>query len=95
MAARLTWSTSALDDLEAIAQFIGRDSPYHARRVIDEAFSLAEAAAEQPLIGRVVPELANTTVRERFFYSYRMLYRVGDAGVEILAIVHGRRLLQP
>lgn len=63
--------------------------------MVDEAFVLAEAAAEQPLIGRIVPELANTTIRERFFYSYRMPYRVGDAGVEILAIVHGRRLLQP
>ena len=66
MAAGLIGSSTALDDLEAIADYIRRDSPFHARRVIDEAFALAGSAADQPLIGRLVPELANRSVRERF-----------------------------
>jgi plasmid stabilization system protein ParE len=67
---------SALDGLEAIAESIRRDSPFHARRVGDEAFALAESAAENPLTGGIVPELANHSIRERFLYSHRMLYRV-------------------
>lgn len=63
MAGGLIRSSTALDDLEAIAEYIRRDSPFQARRVIDEAFALAESAAEQPLIGRIFPELANRSIR--------------------------------
>ena len=92
MAARLIWSTEALDDLDAIAEYIHRDSRYHAQRVVDAA--LAESIAEQPQIGRIVPELDDPAIRERFLYSYRLLYQVRDEKVEILGLIHGRRLLE-
>lgn len=94
MAARLIWSTEALGDLDAIAEYIHRDSPYHAQRVVDAALALAESIAEQPMIGRIVPELDDPAIRERFLYSYRLLYQVGDERVEMLALIHGRRLLE-
>lgn len=53
-----------------------------------------ESIGEQPLIGRVVPELGNERMRERFLYSYRLTYEVGDDRVEMLAVIHGRRLLE-
>ena len=34
-------------------------------------------------------------IRERFVYSYRLIYRVEDHEVLIVAVVHGRRLLEP
>lgn len=70
MAARLIWSNEALNDVSAIAEYISRDSPYHARRVTQEFFTIAEAVVEQPKLGRVVPELNDEHVRERFLYSY-------------------------
>ena len=73
MAAELIWSAEALGDLDAIADYIHRDSPYHARRVVDAAIDLAQSIAEQPKIGRIVPELGDPDIRERFLYSYRML----------------------
>ena len=46
-----------------------------------------------PLRGRKVPELISTH-RECFIYSYRMIYRVEKNNVLIIAVIHGKRLLE-
>ncbi|MBD8528184.1 type II toxin-antitoxin system RelE/ParE family toxin [Pseudomarimonas arenosa] len=93
MAKPLIWSNEAIDDIDAIAQFIARDSQHHARRVVDALFALGDSAAEHPLAGRVVPELGNRLVRERFLYSYRLMYEIGEDRIEVLAVLPGWRLI--
>ncbi len=93
MAAEVVWSAQALDDLDAIAAYIGRDSPVHAQRVVEEFFDLADSLSDNAYVGRVVPDFELPNVRERFLYSYRMIYEVGPR-IEILALIHGRRLLE-
>lgn len=94
MAAVLRWSGEALEDIDAIAQFIHRDSPHHAQRVVEALFELGEVIATHPLAGRVVPELGDECVRERFLYSYRVIYEVHVEAVHVLPVLHGRRLLE-
>ena len=94
MAAALIWSSESLDDIDAIAKFIGRDSLHHAQRVVEGLFELGEMLAAHPLAGRAVPELGDAQVRERFLYSYRMIYEVRPDRIEVLAVLHGRRLLE-
>lgn len=94
MARELIWSDEALDDIDAIARFIARDSVHHARRVVDALFSLSDDIAEQPMAGRIVPELGNRQMRERFLYSYRVLYEIDEKRIAVLAVLHGRRLLE-
>jgi len=94
MAAAVVWSQEALDDLDAIADYISRDSLYHAQRVVEAALELGDSLVDQPLAGRVVPELNNPNVRERFLYSYRLIYEISDERMDILAVIHGRRLLE-
>jgi len=94
MAATLIWSDGSLEDIDAIAEFISRDSPYHAQRVVEAFFALGDEIASRPQAGRIVPELEDPQVRERFLYSYRIIYGVRPARVEILAVLHGRRLLE-
>ena len=48
-----------------------------------------------PNAGRIVPELDDEAIRERFVYSYRLIYRIQNNNVLIVAVVHGRRLLEP
>ncbi len=48
-----------------------------------------------PKIGRIVPESNNGNIRERFVYSYRVIYEIRNSHIEILAIIHGKRLLEP
>ncbi len=47
-----------------------------------------------PWAGRVVPELGNEKIRERFVYSYRIVYRIEDDRILIVAAIHGNRLIE-
>lgn len=33
-------------------------------------------------------------IREKFVYSYRLVYRVRDETITIVGIIHGKRLLE-
>lgn len=88
------WSPEATEDLEAIAEYIGRNSEYYARAVVTEILSISRSTSEFPLIGRIVPEIGDERIRERFIYSYRMVYRVDSVKVLIVAVIHGKRLLE-
>lgn len=90
---QLNWSPEAVEDLQAIAEFIGRDSAFYAGSVVTKMLAASEALKDNPLIGRMVPELGNKQIRERFVYSYRLIYRVSDKEILITAIIHGKRLI--
>lgn len=89
----IEWSPEATEDLESIAEYIARDSEYYARAVVVEVLSVARSIGEFPLIGRKVPEVDDDSVRERFVYSYRLVYKVEAQRVLIVAVIHGKRLL--
>jgi toxin ParE1/3/4 len=92
---RVSWSPTALDDVDAIAEYINRDSPAYTRAVVNKLLDTARNLKTFPNAGRIVPELGAEAIRERFVYSYRLIYRVQDHEVLIVAVVHGRRLLEP
>jgi plasmid stabilization system protein ParE len=94
MAQTLIWSHEALDDIEQIADYISKDSVYHAAQVTERILALGESLPEQPKLGRIVPELNNPNVRERFVYSYRLIYELAGETIHILAVIHGKRLLE-
>ncbi len=94
MVETLIWTQEALDDIDAIAEFIARDSPTHAQQVVERLFELGDAIVDQPRAGRVVPELGNADIRERFLYSYRLIYEMSNDVILILAVIHGKRLLE-
>ena len=94
MAKAIVWSQEALDDIEAIAEYISRDSIYHAQRVVEEIFTITEAIHNHPKMGRIVPELSGEHIREHFIYSYRIIYEIRGKQIVILAVIHGRRLLE-
>jgi toxin ParE1/3/4 len=93
MAYRVVWSPRAVDDLEAVAQYIAADSPAYAAAVVKTILNTARNFSRFPFSGRVVPELADESIREWFAYSYRVIYRVDEETVTVAAIVHGKRLL--
>ena len=94
MVKTVVWSNESLDDIESIAEFISRDSIHHAQRVVGEIINIVETIQTQPEMGRVVPELNQTNIRETFIYSYRIIYEVDNNKLKILAVIHGGRLLK-
>ncbi len=90
----VVWSPEAVADVEAIASYIARDSAAYARAVVEKILETAHQVREFPLLGRMVPELAQETIRERFVYSYRLIYRIRNDTITIAAVIHGQRLLR-
>jgi plasmid stabilization system protein ParE len=95
MARLLAWSPEAVEDLEAIAAYIERDSVWYANAVVSKIVETAESIPRFPELGRVVPEIGVYAIRERFVHSYRILYRIEDDRILVATIVHASRLLQP
>ena len=91
---RVTWSPEALEDLESIAEYIERDSLFYAQSVVSKILGASRNIKEFPLIGRVVPELGDENIRERFIYSYRLVYQMRQQNILIVAVIHGKRLLR-
>ena len=76
MAFVIDWSPEAVEDLEAIADYIARDSRFYAQSVVRKMLEMAESLADFPEMGRIVPELGDKNIRERFVYSYRLIYQI-------------------
>ena len=95
MARRLVWSPEAIEDIESITAHIERDSLWYAKAVATKIVETAETILDYPEIGRAVPEIGNSAIRERFVYSYRIVYRIEPERILVAAVIHGSRLLQP
>ena len=62
MAYRVAWSPRAVDDLEAIAQYIAADSAAYAAAVVKTILNTARNLSHFPRSGRIVPELADESI---------------------------------
>ena len=94
MAQAVIWSQESLDDIDSIAEYISRDSLYHAQQVVETIFERGDSLLDQPESGRKVPELDDSHVRECFIYSYRLIYEIKATDIHILGVIHGKRLLE-
>ncbi len=92
---QVVWSPPALDDVESLAEYIARDSEFYAGAVVEKILDTARQLGSFPLAGRIVPELGDECIRERFVYSYRLIYRLGINRITVLTVIHGKRLLDP
>jgi plasmid stabilization system protein ParE len=87
----VTWSRSAESALDEVVTHINQDSPANARQVLVAALKAAASLAALAERGRVVPELADPTIRELLVLKYRLLYRVSKEDVTILTFLRGVR----
>ena len=85
------WSGPARMDLKQIHDYIANDSRYYAKKVVQTIAERTEELMAFPQIGRMVPEIDNPNIRELFVYSYRLIYEISSEGIEILAVIHGKR----
>ena len=93
MAYKIKWSPQSSDDLVQIAEFISRDSMNYARTVVEKILESTTMLSEFPYSGRTVPEVGKKTIRELLIYSFRLIYQVREDTILIVAVIHGKRLL--
>ena len=89
------WSPEAIEDIESITAHIEPDSLWYAKAVATKIVETAETILDCPEIGRAVPEIGNSAIRERFVYSYRIVDRIEPERILVAAVIQGSRLLQP
>ena len=83
MAYRVEWSPRAVEDLEAIAQYIALDSSAYSSAVVKTIFQTTRNFSQFPFSGRIVPEFGDESIREWFAYSYRIIYRIDGSIITI------------
>lgn len=89
----IRWTHNALSDIEAIEAYISRHSARYARGMIERIFERAKQLESHPLLGAVVPEYGDESIREVLERPYRIIYRVLHDRVDILAVIHSARTM--
>ncbi|MDO8293289.1 MAG: type II toxin-antitoxin system RelE/ParE family toxin [Gallionella sp.] len=87
---RLRYLTSAYHDLQLIFEYIARENPAAARRVITAIRKEAQTLAKHPHIGRP-GQVEGTREQVHGHYPYIIAYRVRGDEIQILGIVHSSR----
>jgi len=90
---RVYWTENAIGHLVNIYEYIAVNSPTYGRRMVDRITRRSEQIAEQPLSGKKVPEYDAEDIRELIENPYRIIYRVKPDRIDVVAVIHGARLL--
>lgn len=92
--APVIWAPAALDDVDAVAEYIARDSPDHAALFAARLIEATDRLAQFPESGRVIPELGCADCREIIVGDYRNMYRIATDAVWVAGVIHGTRDVQ-
>jgi plasmid stabilization system protein ParE len=93
MAKPIRWSPRAASNFEEICNYIAKDSEHYAGLFAKKINSIIKTIPQFPLGGRIVPEYKNENLREKIYQNYRIVYRIKEEVIEIVAICHGAKQL--
>ncbi|MEW6350052.1 MAG: type II toxin-antitoxin system RelE/ParE family toxin [Thermodesulfobacteriota bacterium] len=88
---KVHWTRTAVNHLSAIREYAAQHSIIYADRLIDRLTRRSKQIARFPLSGRVVPEYRGQDIREVIESPYRIVYRVEENRILVLAVLHGAR----
>ncbi len=91
---KVRWTSTALRDLEAVGDYVAKDKPGAASRLVAAIFDRTELLTGHPEAGRP-GRIAGTRELVVSGTPYVVPYRVRDGQVEILAVFHGARRWPP
>jgi len=90
----IRFAESALADLESIRDwYTEQDVPEVGERLIGEIVASIEALADNPDMGRIVPEFGQSFLRELIRPPFRVVYRRDPKHVRVVRVRRSERLL--
>ncbi|KAF0811007.1 plasmid stabilization system protein [Alcanivorax sp. S71-1-4] len=92
--AEVIWTEPALQELDAIAEYIALDNPPAAGNLVGDVLNKTERLADFPKSGRIPPELPNSVYREIVVPPCRVFYREDGDQVLILYVMREERALR-
>lgn len=90
---KVHWTARAEARLDAIHAYIAQDNPAAALRIAQQILRRSWQIATFPSSGRRVPDYVREDVRELIEGQYRIVYRIGPARIDVLAVMHVAQLL--
>lgn len=90
---KVYWTQNAIEHLVNIYEYIALNSPTYAKRMADKITRRSEQIADHPFSGRKVPEYDAEDIRELIEKPYRIIYRIKPDQIDVVAVIHGARLL--
>jgi addiction module RelE/StbE family toxin len=85
---KVYWTETAINQLQAIREYIAQNSTEYARRMVDRLTRRSKQIAAFPMSGRKVSELDMGQIREVIEGSYRIIYYIKPDQIDILAVIH-------
>ncbi len=92
--AEIIWTEPALNDLDAIADYIALDNPDAARELVQRVFRHVEQLIAHPNSGSKPEELRGWRYRQIVEPPCRIFYRHNRGTVYVLYVMRGERSLQ-
>lgn len=92
--AEIIWTEPALQELDAIAEYIALDKPQAASDLAEAVFKKTDRLADFPKSGRVPPELPGSVYKEVVVPPCRIFYRVEGERVFSLYVMREERQLR-
>ena len=90
----INWTEPALDNLDAIYEYISHDAPVYAQHLVGNLMAAVDRLELFPDSGRRVPEAQTQEVeiREVIARGYRIFYyRVSDERIDIIGVRNGHQ----
>jgi len=94
---RVIWADVAENDLSNIIEFIANDSPTKALQILEIIKEKTSSLHHLPERGRLIPELQEHGIsqyREIIISPWRVIYRISDRNVYVLAVLDSRQNIE-
>ena len=91
------WASVAENDLIDIIEFIAADNPTNALKILHKIKEKVSSLYSLPERGRLVPELQDQGIliyRELIVPPWRIIYRIAEMQIYILAVLDARRNIE-
>lgn len=85
--ADVIWAETALDELDAVADYIALDNPNAAKTLVQTVFSKTQLLADFPEMGSTPNELVGLDYRQLIINPCRIFYRITSDSRQVY-IVH-------
>ena len=92
--AEVIWTEPALQELDAIAEYIALDNPAAANDLVKAVFDKTERLENFPKSGRIPLELPDSVYREVVVPPCRIFYREDEQWVLVLFVMREERQLR-
>ena len=94
---QVVWTKSAVSDLEEIIEYIAESNSVTAKRIFAKLKKQVETLSYLPQRGRHIPELQEQGIliyRGLVISPWRLMYKIHERIVYILAIIDSRRNIE-